>query len=238
MVSQSRWAQFSFTDNDSLLDALVARIAMQLRKGIALRSVASLAVSGGRTPEPLLRRLAAEELDWSRVKVTLTDERWVPDDHADSNARLVHNTLFQGDARQAEFIPLYQAGADPYIAAPAVNARLQQLALPLDVVVLGMGDDGHTASWFPGAAELDRALQAPDEERCCAITPPTAAHSRMTLTLPMVLKARLLLLYIVGQNKLQTLQRAKVDGPVEELPVRALLHQSETALQIYFAEQQ
>ena len=232
------WAQFSFADNGSLLEALVMRIAGQLRSGIARRSVASLVLSGGRTPDALLRRLAAEELDWAQVKVTLTDERWVPADHADSNARLVHNSLLQGAAQAAEFIPLYEAGVDPYVAAEAVNSRLAELALPLDVVLLGMGDDGHTASWFAGAAELDRALQAPDEERCCALTPPVAAHSRMTLTLPVIVNTRLLLLYIVGPQKLQTLQRAMVDGPVAELPVRAVLHQREAPLQIYYAERQ
>lgn len=231
------WKCFSFAEDSLLVEALTERIIRQLRQGIQQRSQATLILSGGRTPERLLGKLAGGELDWSRVTVSLVDERWVPPTHPDSNAAMIARCLLQGPASAASFVPLFNHAADPYTAAPALNARLRQMPLPADVVVMGMGEDGHTASWFPQADNLALALQPPEGMLCCGISAPAAKHPRLTLTLVPVLAARLLILHVVGERKREVLQQAMGEGPAEQLPVRAILHHDGNPTYIYFAEQ-
>jgi 6-phosphogluconolactonase len=199
-----------------------------------------MAVSGGSTPKSLFARLAASDLPWEKVTITLVDERWVDADHPDSNARLVRENLLQDKAAAADFVPLKTPAPDPFAAEDEVQARLTDLPMPFDVVILGMGSDGHTASFFPGANTLRRALHPETEgsgehQLCCAVRPPHAPHDRMTLTLSVLLQAKHLILHVVGKDKWQVLQKALQSGKSEELPVRAVLHQSRVLLDIYYA---
>ncbi len=147
-----------FPNTGQAAQALAEQVVLALRNGLALRDAASLAVPGGRTPQPLFHALRDAELDWSRVGITLTDERWVPEDHAASNAALVRRELLAGKAAPARFFPLYNATASAGEAVGAVWGSLASLPRPFDAVVLGMGDDGHFASLFPRDPGLAAAL--------------------------------------------------------------------------------
>lgn len=208
------------TDTTSLDACLAEFVAQRLREALALRNQASLAVSGGKTPAGFLRKLGNMALDWSRVTVTLVDERWVPAEHADSNARLLRETLLNGPAAKAGFIPLFNAAPTPSAGQALCEQQLEKLAWPLDVVVLGMGDDGHTASLFPQAPELEIGLTS--ATRCIAMTPVTAPHPRISLTLSAIVSARNLLLHLTGQGKRHVLETT-LAAPAPGLPIRRVL---------------
>lgn len=229
------WSIEKFESDNALVQKLSASIAAALRDGVKSRGSASLAVSGGNTPKPLFEALSNIDLPWEKVVITLVDERWVDSQHPDSNARLVAEHLLQHRAAAARFVPLKTSAAEPFGAEPDVERRLQDVPMPFDVVVLGMGDDGHTASFFPGAAELRTALQPEEGRLCCAVHPPSAPHNRMTLTLPAITSTKHLVLHVVGRKKWQVLQRAIQDGRTEEMPIRAVLHQMSVLLDIYYA---
>ena len=147
-----------FPDQDSLLSTIAEEVAGRLSAAVEERGSASLVVSGGRTPEALFQRLSRAEIPWSKVTVTLADERWVPESDPDSNAALVKRTLLQGRAAEARFLPLYGGEETPEAGQAACEQRLEEIERPFDLVLLGMGEDGHTASLFPGAETLQAAL--------------------------------------------------------------------------------
>lgn len=150
---------FHHAPNAALLAKELADfVAQRLRTGVSERGRALLVLSGGSTPVPFFEALAQCDLDWSRVTITLADERWVPEEHADSNARLVKAYLLQGRAAQANWVPLFNDEVTPQGGQAAIEQTLAGLCWPADVVVLGMGGDGHTASLFPYAPELPAAL--------------------------------------------------------------------------------
>ncbi|MDP1933064.1 MAG: 6-phosphogluconolactonase [Gammaproteobacteria bacterium] len=229
------WVMHSFADNEKLVTALTLEIGALLSTAIQERGRAAIAVSGGSTPRTLFDALSELDIPWSQVVVTLVDERWVETDDPASNALLVKRHLLRGLAASALFVGLKSVDRNPFAAVAEVDARLRADVLPLDMVVLGMGDDGHTASFFSNAEGLDMALSMQTPEACAGIRPNGAPHERMTLTLNTLLGARHLLLHCIGAKKLSVLQAAMQPGPVNDLPVRAVLHQSKVSLEIYHA---
>jgi 6-phosphogluconolactonase len=229
---------------DQAAQTLAADVAARLRQAIAARGRAVLHVSGGQSPVALFEALRGQALPWQLVEVSLADERVVPADHPDSNARLVRTHLLQGPASCARFLPL----VPPSLALPepplglraAQSVPLPQLADqadlagqalraqgPADVLVLGMGADGHTASIFAGMPNLMQALDPQGASLCLPVAreglPAGAPHARITQTLAHLLTARHIVLPVRGSDKLQTLRRA-CQG--RELPISHVLHQS------------
>ncbi|RMF40516.1 MAG: 6-phosphogluconolactonase [Alphaproteobacteria bacterium] len=205
------------------MDGIARRVAEALRAAIATRGQASLAVPGGTTPAPFLERLSEMALDWDRVSVLPSDERLVPESSERSNAGLIRRTLLQGKAQAARLLPLAtQAMLErPEHALPGLCSAVAAL-LPLDLCVLGMGNDGHTASLFPGADRLQTAL-SDDAPPVMLLRAPGAPEPRLTLTMPVLRGAGQRFLLIAGAEKKAALMRAQQEGPVELAPVRAIL---------------
>jgi 6-phosphogluconolactonase len=225
-----------FADGEELAPAFAEWTAGKLRAAIAERGAALLVVSGGKTPELFFEKLSTQLLDWTRVAITLADERRVPDDSPRSNARLVREALLRNHATVAAFIPLADARLTESQELVAASARLASLPLPADVVVLGMGDDGHTASWFPGAEGLAEAMDAGARQLVAPIQAPGAPEPRLTLTGRVILRARAIALLIEGQDKLCTLAKALEDGPADAMPIRTVLRGAGERLEIFAAQ--
>jgi len=229
------WTLTEFEHNADLVAVLAAKIAAALGAAVQARGRAALAVSGGSTPRSLFDALSVIDISWSSITITLVDERWVAETDPDSNALLVRRHLLQHQAARARFVGLKTDASDPFLACFDIEARLRTKVLPLDVAVLGMGEDGHTASFFPAAEGLEKALQD-TQHLCCGIRPPLAPHPRMTLSLQTLLSAKHLFLHIVGAQKRAVLDAAMTPGSIPALPVRAVLHQSRVPLEIHYAE--
>lgn len=223
-----------FVDGALAAADMARRIAMILGDAIAARGVATIALSGGRSPRPVLEALSDVALDWDKVIVTLVDERWVAPDHADSNERLVRETLLQGKAAAARFVPMKNDAADAYAGQAGCEAAFAALPWPLDIVLLGMGEDGHTASLFPAAKELAEGLST--EALTLAVTPPAAPHQRMSLSAKAIRASRHVFLQIGGAAKKAVYDRALADGPVEELPIRVALCQHAVSVEVWISE--
>lgn len=219
-----------FAGSGELDRALAEHLGKRLQTDIERHGHASLAVSGGSTPTGMFRKLSSCELDWNRVWLTLVDERRVATDSPASNERMLRENLLQNRAAAARFISLADNGAD---GVAALGRALDAIPRPFSAVVLGMGGDGHTASWFPGAVNL-RALLDPGNPADVAETMPvTAPHERLTLTLAAVLKSREILIHITGEAKKTLLENARA----EQHPVAAILQQTVTPASIWWAPQ-
>lgn len=197
--------------------ALAQAVAAQLSEAIAARGSARLAVSGGSTPAPFLRALSAKEIDWPRVHVTLTDERWVPAGHPRANATLVADCLLRDRAAACCWHPLYVDGLQLAEGVARLNVSLAGLGWPLDVVVLGIGEDGHVASLFPGAAPWQSSDPA---QPLLAATSPNG-EQRVSLTLATLRAARHRYLLFTGERKLSIVETLATAAP--EHPAAALV---------------
>ncbi|MGQ7844569.1 6-phosphogluconolactonase [Granulosicoccus sp. 3-233] len=197
-------------DAQQLAERLGNTVAQCLRSALEQHGEASLVVSGGSTPAPVLRYLSGVDLDWSRVSVTLADERWVPPGHPDSNESLVRETLLQDKAATARFVPLYREGLSESDALPVVAADISAMHQPFTVVMLGMGGDGHTASLFPDAAaeELLPAMALDNEDVVAFLHPPSVSQARISLTRACLLHAENRFLHITGDAKCDVLAAA------------------------------
>lgn len=225
----------AFDSRALLADALADRVAAVLGDGIATRGRASLAVSGGSTPGLFFDALSTRDLDWEKVDVTLVDERFVPPDHPRSNHALVAARLLQNRAAKARFVPLYHPAADAEAAAHLAAAATDQLSKPFDVVILGMGNDGHTASFFPGGNHLQAAIDARQTQPVLTMEAEGAGETRLTFTLSRLSHARLLALHIEGAEKRSVLEKAADGRDEAEMPVRAMLRRAGTEIEIYWA---
>jgi 6-phosphogluconolactonase len=215
--------------------ALADEIAAGLRTAIAARRLASLVVSGGKSPIRMFELLRAEELDWSSVCVALADERWVDPSDPASNEKLVRDVLLKGPAAAARFLGLKNGAPTPDMGAVSAWETFARVPRPFDTVVLGMGDDGHTASLFPGSPNLPNAIDPAAAAGCVGMRAPVAPRPRLSLNLSALLDSRRIILAINGDAKWRTYLAASAPGPVPDMPVRAVLRQTRTPVEVMWS---
>jgi 6-phosphogluconolactonase len=210
----------TFQSRHALDAAAAERIAEALRAGVRATGEGCAALSGGTTPEPAYALLSAKNLDWPKLRFALVDERFVPPDHPHSNEAMLRRALRKPLERGARLTPMY-AQTSLENAASAANAAYA--GLRFDIAVMGMGLDGHTASWFPGSPQLGAALDAGGERTIIAVEAAQAAGStqRLTMTLAAVARAERVLLLIAGAEKHAALLTALTE-PAETSPLAAL----------------
>ena len=226
--------EHTYETRDDLAEALAGGIAAVLAGGIATNGFASLAVSGGSTPGLLFDHLSRTEIDWSAVTVTLVDERFVPESNPRSNAAMVRKRLLTNRAGAAKFVPHHKPNVTPDTAAEEVARAVERMD-GIDAVVLGMGTDGHTASFFPDGDIYDAATDPHADVLALPIHVPSqgdGGEQRITLTLPAILGARFLALHIEGTEKRDVLARAK-DGA--DLPITRVLDAAGT-IEVFWTE--
>lgn len=224
-----------FADPSALALQLAKTIADQLNKAVAAKGQAVLAVSGGTTPVELFEILSMQDVAWKQVTITLVDERFVTPDNERSNEKMVRDLLLQNKAAQAVFVSLYASGQTAAVAAVTAANRIDALPKPFDVVLLGMGNDGHTASFFRGGSRLDQAIDPQTRAVVLPMQAEGAGEPRLTLTLPLLCSANYLVLHIVGQKKLAVLEEALASDDAMVMPVRAVFQHAKTPLQVYWA---
>jgi 6-phosphogluconolactonase len=224
-----------FADAETLSRELAAQIAGALTAAIAARGLASLVVSGGRSPVRLFEILRTLPLEWNRVCVALADERWVDPQDAASNERLVRDVLLKDQAAAARFLGLKNGAPTPDLGAVSAWETFARVPRPFDAVVLGMGDDGHTASLFPGSPNLASALNPSAVAGCAGMWSPLPPQPRLSLNLTALLDSRRIVLLITGESKWRTFIAASAPGAERDMPVRAVLRQTRTPIEVMWS---
>jgi len=214
-------------DESDRVEKAATAIEIILREALTMRGRASLMVSGGSSPKPLYERLSHADLDWKNVAISLVDERWVEPGQAGSNEDFIRQTLVQNKAKNARFFGLKTPHDSVDAGLSEAEARFEDVQTPFDICVMGMGTDGHTASWFPNAVGLSEALSLKNKNVLCAIdadgAPVAGDHShRISLTLRAVLNSHALFLFIPGEAKRLVFDDAP-NKLLFDAPVQALL---------------
>lgn len=230
--TQVRWTDCP--DRISWANRAADKIADMLEESIASRGAASLVVAGGTTPQPIFDRLSMKHLDWPKVHVGLTDERWVRSTHVDSNEHLVRHALLRNQASGAQLHPLYSAKPRPSAGLAEAERAINAMPRPFDVVLLGMGTDGHFASLFPGLPETRAGLDLHSPALCVAVDKPQNGYARLSLTLTALLHTRLILVAISGRPKRQVALQALAG--TTDAPIAALLSHRKDDLEFLWTE--
>lgn len=226
--TQSNYNLNRFKSNDILANSLANRVYSILRDSIQINNRATLLVSGGNTPVLFFEKLSFYGLDWSKVDVGLVDERCVDTKNKDSNENLVKNHLLTNEAKKANFIGMFSKD----FSIDVLNKTYEENFAKGDVLVLGMGNDGHTASIFP---ELDNLNEVLNSNKFCEITKPkNAPYERITLTLNSILNAKNIFLHIEGQNKIEVFNKALENENV--YPISKILFNDKKTIEVYSYE--
>jgi len=225
-----------FKSREELDTQLANNVADILSKAITTRGKASLAVSGGSTPKGFFKKLSQIDIPWKSVTITLADERWVDINNEASNTRLVHENLLQNNAQQAKFFHLKQGDELCESTLTDLNLAATSALLPLDVLILGMGEDGHTASLFPCSEQIEQGLSLDNNAALMKVLPKTAPHQRITFTFSHLIQSKNIILHIVGEGKQRVLAEANTGNNLREMPIRAFLQNPDVNTQVYWAE--
>ena len=233
------------TRNDplQLAEHLANDVSDRINKSIGRNGRAVVALSGGSTPKPFFAALAKKDIDWSRVIITLVDERWVDETHELSNAAFMRRHLLNALNPRVRFVPLYFSLGKVEESYDMVlknyceaTESTTQAPRNFDVVVLGMGKDGHTASFFPDADNINELVDIKNNRPLHACHSPTTQVQRITWSIKMLLNSSFLVLHYTGQEKKQVFDRAKTAGSHTELPIRSVIFQDHVPLNVYYAD--
>jgi len=227
--------QNNFDTREQLDLALADKVSEILQQAISLKGKASIAVSGGSTPKGFFKVLSNKDIDWAKVTITLVDERWVDIHSDDSNTRLVHENLLQNKACTAKFFHLKQGEdlCDETLAD--LNVAANNILLPLDVLILGMGEDGHTASLFPCSAQIKQGLDINNKNALMKVGPTTAPYQRITFSFASLSQSKNIFLHLCGENKKQVFVKALNGDDVFDMPIRKFLQTEHIDTQVYWA---
>ena len=232
-VAENNYSWTGFSSRAELAEALADKVAQKLTKAIEQRGKALLAVSGGTTPARFFEALSTRDIAWDKVTVVLVDERFVPPASPRSNAALVADKLLRAKASAARFMPLYHATQNVAEAAAMAEKRLAALPWPLDAAVLGMGADGHTASFFPDADTLPALLDPAGPHIVLPVEAPGAGEPRLTLSVARLVSAGFIALHIEGAEKRVVFEAAMKDD--DRKPVRAVIEASPRPVEVFWA---
>ncbi|GLX80281.1 6-phosphogluconolactonase [Thalassotalea insulae] len=224
-----------FTQRSELDEALAENVAQLLIQAVKQKGKASIAVSGGSTPKGFFNALSQKDLPWQDITITLADERWVGIDSDDSNTRLVHENLLQNKAVNAKFFHLKQGDELTDETLADLNLAAKSSILPLDVLILGMGEDGHTASLFPCSEQIAQALSS-STAPLLKVVPQTAPYQRITFSFAYLKQSKNTFLHISGTNKHAVLEQAIAGNDSRAMPIRAFLQDPAIDTQVYWAE--
>lgn len=224
-----------YESRDLLTEDLSRQVIDILSISIDERDFASMLLSGGTTPAPLYEKMSNADLNWSKIWFGPTDERWVNSEHDDSNEKLIRDTLLKNKASVAHYCSLKSDHDDPFLGQALSRENISKLPLPFDIVLLGMGEDGHVASLFPGLGGTMAAMSPDNDHMCAAIIKPNGDVARMTMTLNNLLTAKRIFLLFYGAKKLEIYQDAK-KTKTDLLPVSSILHQTVVPVSLYWAE--
>ncbi|WP_144393617.1 6-phosphogluconolactonase [Pleionea sediminis] len=225
-----------FDSREEANQAMSHEISEHLNDALNNHNKASLWLSGGTTPSEMYNLLSDKEIDWEKVVISLVDERWVPPIDEASNERMIKEHMLKNKADAAEFLPFFQVTSSPEANRQILEEQLHnKVRGPLDVVVLGMGTDGHVASLFPCANEIEDVVSAENDHYTAVTHPKVAPHPRLTLTLNRLLASRNIYLLLFGEEKMKTLIKAEKEGDEMDMPIRYFLRNDQPQLKIFWA---
>jgi len=230
-----------YTSHQELAFAVANRCEYQLKTALSKNDNASFIVPGGTTPAPVFEQLSHAPLDWSKITIGLSDERWLAPDHPQSNQRLISETLRTNKAEHAKFFPMKNSCTTAFEGEANCNSEYKQFHTPFSLTMLGMGTDGHFASLFPNSKPFEQAINPNNRQTCVAIDAtgcPVAGDypKRMSLTLSAILNSELIILLITGEEKLLVIEQAIENNNPLVTPVSALVNQTKTPVEIYWSE--
>ena len=226
------WTETISDNEDVLAKKLAVSVSKQLNVCLTEKNKACLAVSGGTTPVTFFQHLSQQKLDWAKVTVILVDERWLPTDHNDSNEKLVRDNLIQNNAKQAYFLGLKNSAELPSEGIMDCETQLRTQIDHIDVVVLGMGLDGHTASWFTESSQLAALLDGDTAAWCLPVEDEFLPQPRMSLTWRFIKRAEKIYLHFTGEEKNKVFAQA-CEEDSDQLPVSHVLHQDGISINVY-----
>ncbi|WP_420824981.1 6-phosphogluconolactonase [Sphingomonas corticis] len=234
MMTEIEW--WEYDDADELAEAIAGDVQFVIESAIDARGSAVIALAGGKTPLPAYEKLAKAKLDWKRVTIVPTDERIVPLGDPLSNVTALGRTFIPKGARVIPVVP--KAVPDYKAAGRSADALLGDLHWPLDLCLLGVGGDGHTASIFPGP-DLDEALNGPKERRALGVMPdplpPEAPVARVSLSRQGIVTARALMIAVTGKEKRKVIEDAIKEGAGSPYPIGRVLAEVELPVDIHWA---
>lgn len=229
-----------FNNRDEMFEALATYCRETLEHAQGSNGSAGFFVSGGSTPKPLYENLAQSDLAWANINVALVDERWVEPDSNSSNQRFIESSLLQHNAKSANFVPMKNAAQSAKAGLAETIEAYDNINSLWDLTILGMGNDGHTASIFPYCEGLTQALDMDSEQLLSAIIANKSEVTgdnleRITLSLAGLMKSRHLVLLITGQSKLDVYREALQSQTPQQTPISAVLQQQKVPVHVYWA---
>jgi len=223
-----------FKNTEAMTGYLAGDIVEKLKNAIATKGQAVLLVSGGRSPIALFEQLSQTDIEWDKVIISLVDDRWVGPTHESSNENLVNQHLLVNKAAAARFIGLVADGESVFDNIELSIAKISDIK-EIDVMILGMGEDGHTASIFPCCGQLTDAMSKDNQQRLIATQPTTAPFERVSFTLNEILAAKQVYLPLNGENKVRVFEQAQQLEDLAKMPISAVIKQH-TAFDVLISE--